>query len=167
MARTYTVRQVSDAIAAGRQIGTGGSGDVFAVTLDGALVAAKRIPRSAGVGVVDFSALFLREVEQLGRAPRHPNIVSLIGYSTPDPTAAHVYILYELMPLGDLSGHLGPGPGGLSEWDRLQVGGWRGGGGGSGGGRVVDVPVACCFQSYCCGCGFWLCRECVGRCAAV
>ena len=122
---TFTVEEVEAAIGTRRRIGAGGSAEVFAITLRGNQVAAKRIAHASTAPTLedgtetDFGTFFRREVDQLGRAPRHPNIVRLVGFTPPGPSP-HVYLLYELMPLGDLSAHL-TGPGALGEWDRVQV----------------------------------------------
>ncbi|CAA7408064.1 unnamed protein product [Spirodela intermedia] len=97
-------------------LGEGGFGRVYKACMDdGVLVAVKKMEN----GGEDFEREFENEMDLLCRI-RHPNIVSLLGYSNDGQTR---FLVYELMQNGSLESQLhGPSNGSALTWHiRMKI----------------------------------------------
>lgn len=105
-------------VAKSEAFARGGTGDVFRGFMRGLPVAIKRVDDSFRPEVASDD-LVTREIDLLGRVPRHPNIVRLQGYAM---EAGHpsLYLVYDYMEGGDLAKALASSPG-LTELERLKV----------------------------------------------
>lgn len=130
MLTKYEVAEVEAAISGQVPHASGGSGSVYRALLRGSPVAIKRMT-DLPVAATAVETAVAREVEVLGRVPRHPNIVRLRGYASRASTVASrapaLYLVYDMYEQGDLAEHLtlpepvAEGDQGLFEWERVKV----------------------------------------------